>query len=595
MISAVSSRPRSLRPLLAVAAVGLLVALLPAVAPTPAAAYAGAPWFEAGQPYDANFPDPTVVLDGDTYHAYATNTGGPYLPVMTSTDLRIWTARVAYPQPACVGGPVDPHFNDALPCPAAWAADQPGAGRRAKEVLAPGVARIGGRWVAYYAVLAQLEPRRYCISVATAESPLGPFVDDTTAPLVCDADPGGSLDPEPFVDTDGTPYLLWKSEGDPCTLACVPTKLFARRLAPDGRAFAAGSASAELLAGRSPDMLPWEDRTIESPSLVRAGDRLLLFYAGNDYRSASYATGYATCATPLGPCTNQTPDAPLLASRGDVLGPGGASAFTDAAGQLRLAYHHWRAPHVGYPTDPGCDGIDPATGGPYCISQGQRRMLIDEAHVTAAGLQIGGPAPAGACPPGVVPEDGHTDVAEGSTHEAAIDCLGWWGITQGTGAGYDPAGFVDRGQMASFLARLVTATGGDLPAGPCDRFADDDDSVHAASIDRLAAVGVVGGFADGTYRPGERVSRAQMATFLVRVHGFAGGRDLLSSADAFGDDDGSPHEPAIDQAATAGFTSGFADGTYRPALPVTRAQMASFLTRVLDALVVAGVATPPPA
>lgn len=96
-----------------------LVAAAVVVAATespPARAYVGAPWFRAGFPYDANFPDPSVVRDGDTHFAYGTNTGGAYLPVMTSTDLVTWTARPAYEQPDCVGGDVDPHFNE--PCPA---------------------------------------------------------------------------------------------------------------------------------------------------------------------------------------------------------------------------------------------------------------------------------------------------------------------------------------------------------------------------------------------------------------------------------------------------------------------------------------------
>ena len=64
----------------------LVVAAL--VAPPPAAAYPGAPWFEPGEPYDDNFPDPSVLYDAATgrYYAYATTTGGAYLPAMSSAD-----------------------------------------------------------------------------------------------------------------------------------------------------------------------------------------------------------------------------------------------------------------------------------------------------------------------------------------------------------------------------------------------------------------------------------------------------------------------------------------------------------------------------
>lgn len=117
----------------------------------------------------------------------ATSTGGAYLPVLTSSDAETWIARPAYAQPACVGGPVDPFFNDALPCPAAWAPDRAVAGRMTKEVWAPGVAEVEGRFVAPYSVRQDLERDRFCISVATSSGPLGPFVDTSTGPVVCDA------------------------------------------------------------------------------------------------------------------------------------------------------------------------------------------------------------------------------------------------------------------------------------------------------------------------------------------------------------------------------------------------------------------------
>lgn len=41
--------------------------------------------------------------------------------------------------------------------------------------------------------------------------------------------------------------------------------------------------------------------------------------------------------------------------------------------------------------------------------------------------------------------------------------------------------------------------------------------VHSGNIDDLAAVGVVSGFEDGTFRPAEPVSRGQVASLLARV------------------------------------------------------------------------------
>ena len=68
----------------------LIVMLLTFLAP--AHAYEGAPWFFPGAPYDENFPDPHVIEHDGVYYAYATNTGGPRLPAMSSTDLETWVA-----------------------------------------------------------------------------------------------------------------------------------------------------------------------------------------------------------------------------------------------------------------------------------------------------------------------------------------------------------------------------------------------------------------------------------------------------------------------------------------------------------------------
>jgi beta-xylosidase len=348
---------RAVAPLL----VPLLLGVVAADA-SPAGAYAGAPWFEPSKPYTANFPDPSVVVDGATYLAYGTATGGAYLPVLSSTDTVTWTARPRYAQPACVGGTVDPYFNDALPCPARWAPDRAVGGRMTKEVWAPGVARIGGRSVAFYAVRERLDIDRFCISVATASDPLGPFTDDTTGPLVCDADPNGSIDPQPFVDGDGSAWLLWKSEGVP---GATPTRIWSRRLAADGTSFAPGSTATELLRTSQ----AWESDVVENPAMIRHGGRLALFYSGNEHLSARYAIGLAECASPSGPCTKSAAN-PIITSAGDHLGPGGPAPFTDAGGALRVAHHHWTAPYTSYPAHPAC------LADRSCTTQGQRRMAV---------------------------------------------------------------------------------------------------------------------------------------------------------------------------------------------------------------------------
>ena len=200
---------------------------------------------------------------------------------------------------------------------------------------------------------------------------------------------------------------------------------------------------------------------------------------------------------------------------------------------------------------------------------------------------------ADACPPGRVSDAGFSDVPEGSTHDDAIDCVAAWGVTQGSGGGYRPTVPVNREQMAAFVARLIERSGGSLPSSPPDAFRDDESSSFELAINQLAAAGIVSGRGDGTYGPGERVTRAQMATFLVRAYEYRAGTRLAGGPDAFIDDFTSTHHGAINTAAAAGFTGGSPYGSYRPLVDVARDGMASFLARVLDRLVQEGRATVP--
>ncbi len=198
------------------------------------------------------------------------------------------------------------------------------------------------------------------------------------------------------------------------------------------------------------------------------------------------------------------------------------------------------------------------------------------------------------CPSGAVPAHRFVDVAAGSTHGPSIACALWWQVATGVSATtFEPGRDVTRGQMASFVARLVAGGGGHLPSDAADRFTDDGGSPHEASINRLAAVGILGGVAPGRFAPDQAVTRAQMATFLVRSYEHVTGAALPVAADAFGDDDGDVHEASIDRAAQAGFAAGEGAGRYGPGQDIGRGQVSSFLVRVLDLLVEDGrTATP---
>src|SRR3546814_5912210 len=85
-----------------------------------------------------------------------------------------------------------------------------------------------------------------------------------------------------------------------------------------------------------------------------------------------------------------------------------------------------------------------------------------------------------------------------------------------------------RAQLATFIARLIEASGKPLPAEPFDAFVDDWGSAHELSINQLAAVGVVKGRGQH-YDPNTTVTRGEMATIVVRAHDLIAGSDRQST------------------------------------------------------------------
>jgi hypothetical protein len=78
--------------------------------------------------------------------------------------------------------------------------------------------------------------------------------------------------------------------------------------------------------------------------MVKHEGKYYLFFSANNYGGVEYAVGYATCETPVGPCT-QAPENPILKSQMQpppnmVVGPGG-QAVIHVGNQDWLVYHAW--------------------------------------------------------------------------------------------------------------------------------------------------------------------------------------------------------------------------------------------------------------
>ena len=216
-------------------------------------------------------------------------------------------------------------------------------------------------------------------------------------------------------------------------------------------------------------------------------------------------------------------------------------------------------------------------------------LSVVSAGLTSAASAQGVRSTDAACPADAVGPPPYADVL---AHQFAreITCLAAYQVAAGRADGsYAPAASVLRRQMALFLSRIVTAAGIEVPerdAGFTD-VASLDPAARAA-VNTIAALGISGGVDGARFDPGATVTRAQMATFLDRLHGTVSGSRLPAGPDAFDGDEGSVHHASINAVAAAGIGVGVGHRDFAPGREVTRGQMAAFLARLLDVEVAAG-------
>jgi len=153
------------------------------------------------------------------------------------------------------------------------------------------------------------------------------------------------------------------------------------------------------------------------------------------------------------------------------------------------------------------------------------------------------------------------------------------GLTSGYPDGtYRPENPVTRAEMAVFL---LGGMGISPPAMDGSHpFSDIAGHWAEAYIEELYDQGVTGGYPDGTYRPQNNVTRAEMAIFLLKGMGVT--PPPIDGSHPFSDIAGHWAEIFIEELYDQGVTGGYPDGTYRPQNQVTRAEMAVFLVNAFN-------------
>lgn len=255
-----------------------------------------------------NFPDPDVILVGDTYYAYSTESNLRNVQIATSKDLVTWEVL----------------NKDAMPSLPRFALK----GR----TWAPEVIQMEQNRFALYFTARNADPDFQCIGVAIADNPEGPFEAKGEKMLVCPDQIGGAIDATTILDGDKR-YLIWKNDGNCCG---QDTWIWAAELSQDGL-----SLSTEPKQLFKQD-LEWEGNLVEAPTIIKRGDKYVMLYSANSYGSEIYKMGFAVADSIYGPWV-KNPD-PLLASGmldRKIRGPGGQDIIARPDGSTVLMLHGW--------------------------------------------------------------------------------------------------------------------------------------------------------------------------------------------------------------------------------------------------------------
>jgi hypothetical protein len=173
---------------------------------------------------------------------------------------------------------------------------------------------------------------------------------------------------------------------------------------------------------------------------------------------------------------------------------------------------------------------------------------------------------------------------------AFVDAVSW-AAELGIVAGYDGAACgadpspcfgpmrpVSRQAAAAFLRRLTGAPADVARTSPGAPFRDVGPAhPFVADIAWMAEQGLTTGYADGTFRPATPITRQSAAALLHRLAGSPSAGAGPAFADVGPDH---PFAEAIRWMASTGISTGYADGTFRPGAVVTRRAMVVFLHRM---------------
>jgi beta-xylosidase len=249
------------------------------------------------------FGDPFIMLHNGVYYAYGTHAADG-IAVYVSDDLITWT----------------PTENLALNRDDSWGD---------RWFWAPEVYAVNGRFYMYYSAGEH-------ICVATAEHPLGPFVQEVQKPMI---EHEKCIDNSLFIDDDGKAWLFFDRFNDGLNIWIAELEKDLMTIKPN------------TMTGCIHVSQAWENvwpRVNEGCFVVKHNGIYYMTYSANSYESQFYGVGVATATKITGPWVKYDRN-PILQRPRDLVGTGHSAMFTDKAGNLRIVFHAHNNDHAIHP------------------------------------------------------------------------------------------------------------------------------------------------------------------------------------------------------------------------------------------------------
>ena len=140
-----------------------------------------------------------------------------------------------------------------------------------------------------------------------------------------------------------------------------------------------------------------------------------------------------------------------------------------------------------------------------------------------------------------------------------------------------PNNDISRAEVATIFFRLLTDEARTQYDKTTSSFSDIKDGAWCCrAVSTLTNMGIIKGYTDGSFQPNKSITRAELATIIAR---FA---KLDVNTKTFSDINGHWAQKNIELAAGNGWINGYEDGTFRPNNNITRAETFAMINRVLD-------------